>query len=326
MIRESLFRAPWWLRNAHAQTCFASMIRTKQKAMARDERLELPDGDFVDLTWFGTGIGPVIIILHGLGGSGESAYARGIVGPLTDRGFRVVIMHFRGCSGVPNRKLRAYHSGETEDFRYLVSVLRERLGSTPLGAVGYSLGGNVLLKYLGEEGERASLDAAVSVCAPLVLSKCAERLGRGLSRVYQWYLLISLKRGLREKMRSMGAGLHLGLEPRDVKRIRTIPAFDEYVTAPLHGFHSADDYYDKSSSRQFLGAIRCPVLVLQARDDPFMQPDVLPEARELSDSVELEISPGGGHVGFVTGPVPWKPIYWLDDKIPDYLTVRLRPD
>ena len=140
MIRKSLFQPPWWLRNAHLQTCFAPLVRSKARPVPRNERLELPDGDFVDLSWFGVGVGPVVVVLHGLGGSIDSAYARGIVTHLSGSGFRVVLMHFRGCSGVLNRKLRAYHSGDTEDVRYLFSVLRDRLGDTPLGAVGYSLG------------------------------------------------------------------------------------------------------------------------------------------------------------------------------------------
>ena len=326
MIRKSLFQPPWWLRNAHLQTCFAPLVRSKARPVPRNERLELPDGDFVDLSWFGVGVGPVVVVLHGLGGSIDSAYARGIVTHLSGSGFRVVLMHFRGCSGVLNRKLRAYHSGDTEDVRYLFSVLRDRLGDTPLGAVGYSLGGNVLLKYLGEEGEQSPITAAVSVCAPLELSKCAERLDTGLSRFYQWYLLSSLNRGLREKMRSMGAGLHLGLNSQDVRSIRTIYDFDECVTAPLHGFAGAADYYEKSSSRQYLAEIRSPVLVLQARDDPFMLPEILPDECELASSVELEIAAGGGHVGFVTGPLPWRPVYWLDHKVTDYLTGKLKPD
>jgi predicted alpha/beta-fold hydrolase len=228
-------------------------------------------------------------------------------------------MHFRGCSGEPNRLARGYHSGETEDLAFVAETLQRREPKTLLAAVGYSLGGNVLLKWLGEIGGRAALAAAVAVSVPFDLKHCALRLESGFSRLYQWKLLHSLRHNTARKFSYIPCPVSLdGLD-----RTKTFHAFDALVTAPLHSFASADDYYTRSSSRQYLHNIGVPTLILQALDDPFMTPEVIPEPDDLSPTVTLELSEHGGHVGFVEGNWPWRPKYWLEKRIPGYLTQYL---
>lgn len=320
MIRPSSFRPAWWLPGPHSMTIFPSIFRRKPVLSTRRERFELPDGDFVDLDWVEGGAredSPLVLVLHGLEGSIDSAYVRGILAALQRRGWRAVLMHFRGCSGETNRLRRAYHSGETEDVRVIAGELLRRFPKAPLAMVGYSLGGNVLLKYLGEEGSRARVAGAVAVSVPMMLSPCADRLRRGFSRVYDRWLLTSLRASFSRKSSQVELGLNLSAN--DLAQIVCLRDFDDKITGPLHGFTGADDYYAKSSSRQYLARIERPTLILHARDDPFMTEAVLPDEAELSPSVTLEVSSSGGHVGFVGGNNPLAPNYWLEERIPEFL-------
>jgi hypothetical protein len=312
---DGCFKPAWWCRGPHGQTLWARLARRSPHVALRRERLELPDGDFIDLDWTENGSGPIVIVLHGLEGSSDSPYARGLLRAIERRGWRGVVMHFRGCSGEPNRLPRSYHSGDTGDLAFLVTTLRRREPRAPLATVGFSLGGNVLLKWLGKAGSVAPLHAAVAVSVPFVLHGAAERLQQGFSRVYQWQLLRSLRHTVDAKRRHM----ELPLKSRDLSALKNFRDFDEHITAPLHGFDSADHYYTVSSSRQYLGGITVPTLLLHARDDPFMTESAIPRPDELSESVTLELTPHGGHVGFVTGIWPWRPRYWLDERIPAYL-------
>jgi uncharacterized protein len=291
------------------------LFRRRRRIDLRRERLELPDGDFLDLAWTTGADGPIVLVLHGLEGSSRSGYAGGMLRALHAHGWRALVMHFRGCSGEPNRLPRSYHSGETGDLAHVVEVLRASYPDTPIAAVGYSLGGNVLLKWLGETGAGNPLAAAVAVSVPFELHKAAWRLSRGLSRVYQWKLLRSLRRRTAAKFSRMPCPVPLG----DLRLLTSFRAFDDRITGPLHGFRNADDYYARSSSRQYLPGIRVPTFILHALDDPFMTPDAVPSACELSPTTCLELSLHGGHVGFVSGPLPWKAEYWLERRIPELL-------
>ena len=281
------------------------------------ERLELDDGDFIDLDWTTRTCGPRLLVLHGLEGCSRSHYVRGLAATLHGMGWRVIAMHFRGCSDEPNRLSRTYHSGETTDLSSVVRELRRREPGTPLAIAGYSLGGNVLLKWLGEQGAQAEVDAAVAVSAPLLLDVAADRLTRGLSRFYQWYLLRLMRRKLVAKF---GQWKESPIALSERRSWRTMSDFDNAVTAPLHGFRDAQDYYRRSSARRFLGSIAAPTLIIHARDDPLMSEVVIPASRELSGSTTLELSERGGHVGFIGGASPLEADYWLERRIPEFLS------
>jgi predicted alpha/beta-fold hydrolase len=230
-------------------------------------------------------------------------------------GWRGVLMHFRGCSGEPNRLPRSYHSGDTADLAAVVETILNREPSTPVAAVGYSLGGNVLLKWLGETGAQNPLITAVAVSVPFDLYSTVQRLQTGFSRVYQRYLLKSLITSAKKKFSLISSPIEL----QGIEKLNTFHLYDEHVTAPLHGFNSATEYYTKTSSRQFLKTIRIPTLILQAKDDPFLYPQAIPAAEELSPTTILELSDKGGHVGFVSGTLPWQAVYWLEQRIPEFL-------
>jgi len=313
-VVTSAFRPAWWLPGPHLQTLWPTLFRPRPGLTLQTRRLDLPDGDFLDLALGGEAGGPLALVLHGLEGSLESHYAGNLLAALVDAGFRTVFLHFRGCSGEPNRLPRSYHSGETGDLQFVVDWLSENLSPVDT-VIGFSLGGNVLLKWLGEQGEAAATRRAVAVSVPFVLADADRRLRRGLSRIYLRHLLDRLKRSYREKFARIPSPLNV-----DVERLRTFHDFDEHVTAPLHGFAGADDYYARSSSRQFLHGIRKPTLILHARDDPFMFPHSIPDADELSPAVTLEVSEHGGHVGFVGGRWPWRPEYWAEKRIVEWVT------
>lgn len=314
------FKAPWWLASPHLQTLWPTLCRRPIKNLAiTRERFELPDGDFIDLDWLGTGNGPIVLLLHGLEGSVESPYIKGMMAAIQNQGWRALLLHFRSCSGELNRLTRLYHSGETGDLAALVTALKEREPNTPLAAIGFSLGGNVLLKWLGESQNKNPLTAAVAVSVPFELGKAADRINKGFSRLYQWYLLKSLHKKLQSKFERQSAPITLP----PLAALRTLRDFDERVTAPLHGFKGADDYYTRSSCRQYLHGIKVPTLLLQAKDDPFMTPDLLPHASELSEQISFELTEQGGHVGFIMGETPWKAHYWLEKRAPKFLKEHL---
>lgn len=315
-MSSSSFKPAWWLPGPHLQTLWPTIARKYSKSIPfATERVELPDGDFLDLSWVRKNErGPIILLLHGLEGSVQSPYAKGMMHAIYHNQWRCVLMHFRGCSGEPNRLARGYHSGETGDVAFIVNVLKERELDTPIAAVGYSLGGNVLLKWLGETGSQNPLCAAVAVSVPFELHKAANRIQQGFSRLYQRHFLKCLYSRLSYKFEHYPAPFELP----PFMDVNTIWEFDDKVTAPLHGFVSAKEYYEKCSSRQFLKKIKVPTLVLQSEDDPFMTPDVIPEDHELSHAIQLEVYQNGGHVGFVGGKVPWRPEYWLEERVPKF--------
>lgn len=310
------FKPAWWLPNSHLQTIWPTFCRSCVQLVLERERIELPDGDFIDLDWVGKNkTGPLVLILHGLEGSIDSHYARGMLKTIEQEGWRGAFMHFRGCSGEPNRLPRGYHSGDTQDVDFVINYLRDREPRLPIAAIGYSLGGNVLLKWLGETGNRNPLAAAIAISVPFELHKAVERIQQGFSRLYQWYFIKCLRDRLVKKFQSITAPVDISL----LFEVQTMRDFDDKFTAPLHGFSGADEYYSTSSSRQYLKTITVPTLVLNAKDDPFLTEDMIPSEDELSPKVILEVSETGGHVGFVSGRYPWSPQYWLEKRIPEFL-------
>mgnify|MGYP006283108799 CR=1 FL=1 len=321
MISTSTFRPAWWLPGPHLQTLWPRFHRRPGTPYLRRERLKLPDGDFIDLDWTGGDGRPRVLLLHGLEGSSSSPYARGLGRALHDAGLQVAVMHFRGCSGEANRLVRGYHSGDSADLALVAGRLLRREPTTPLGAVGISLGGNVLLKWLGETGADNPLTAAAAVSVPFDLARSVARLQRGVSRLYHRSLLRQMRASLRRK------AARLGDWPIAVPEsaLTDFRAFDEHVTAPLNGFAGAADYYRRASCRPFLETIDRPTLILHARDDPFVPPEAIPAASELGPAAALELSERGGHVGFIAGRIPGRPVYWLERRLPAFFAAHLAP-
>jgi hypothetical protein len=291
--RPGSYSAPWWLPGGHLQT-IAAALAPAPRIRWRRERWQAPDGDFVDLDWAEPGervAGPLVALFHGLEGSSASHYARALAARARAQGWRCVVPHFRGCSGELNRLPRAYHSGDSAEIGWILA----RLGATY--AAGVSLGGNALLKYLGEQGEAARVQRAVAISAPLDLAAAGRALDRGLSRqIYTRMFLKTLKRKSFAKL-----ARHPGLfDAARLGRARTFWEFDDTVTAPLHGFLGADDYWARSSSGPWLARIRIPVLVLNARNDPFLPAPALDGigGRDIPANVTLEFPQTGGHAGF----------------------------
>ena len=325
MQHKSTFKPAWWLRNCHLQTIYPALARNVPNPPDYcRERLTTPDGDFIDVDFCGLGSKPLVILLHGLTGSSQSGYIKGLQLVLNKQGFRSAAINFRGCSGQSNNRARSYHSGETEDVHFLYQTLRQREPNTPFAAIGFSLGGNVLLKWLGEQGQNLNLFAAVAVSVPLVLGICATKLDSGFSKLYRRNLLDELKTYMRikrehlEKIECLDEAQKIK-ELGDLSTIHSFWEYDDRVVAQLHGFSNVHDYYNRSSSRQYLKFITAPTLVIQAVDDPFMTTDVLPALDEVSPHVQLEYARHGGHVGFITGNNPFRPKFWLEQRIPEFL-------
>lgn len=326
---HSPFRPTRWLPGGHLQTLFSPLFRAKPKLKRQRERITLEDGDFIDLDWYGPQGEQTrcAILLHGLTGSSSSLYILGQQQALAAQGWQSVAVNWRGCSGEPNHRARGYHSGASEDLADIVKQLAVRYPDKPLAAVGYSLGGNVLLKYLGETGRYNPLSGAVAVSVPFRLDHCADRIGQGFSRVYQARFLRDLRRYVESKQssfRQQGRQEELArlsaLET--LEGMKTFWDFDGRVTAPLHGFESADAYYQRCSSAFFVDAIQVPTLIVHAKDDPFIYPHSVPTADMLPGCVALELFPSGGHVGFIEGS-PWRPRYYLEHRLPAWLNAQV---
>ena len=314
------FRAAWWCGNRHVQTMWGPLFRRARVALRR-ERVETDDGDFLDLDWLDAPAArdaPLLFVLHGLEGSSRSHYVTGLLAGAQARGWRGVVLNFRSCSGELNRLPRFYHSGDTGDFD---GVLRHVLAREPgrkIGVVGVSIGGNVLLKWLGEQGRDApaAVAGAVAISVPFDLTACAQVLDRGFEKlVYTANFMRTMRRKVLDKARA-----HPGfVDVVAVRRARTFSAYDLVVTAPLFGFADAQDYWRRASSRPYLAAIARPTLLLNAHDDPFIPPHSLPKPAELSEHVRLVVTPRGGHVGFVEGRWPWRCTSWAERRALDFL-------
>ncbi|MCP5230111.1 hydrolase [Accumulibacter sp.] len=312
------YRSPFWLPGGHTQTIYPLLIKPSPPPYRR-ERWETPDGDFIDLDWndpspatSASHSSPVLVLFHGLEGSSGSHYAISLMRAAVAIGWTGVVVNFRGCSGEINRLPRAYHSGDSAEIDWILQRLRQRFPQRPRYAVGVSLGGNALLKWLGERETAAGtcLQAAAAISAPLDLSASGTHLGRGFNRLYSRHFLHTLKRKAAAKLR-----LHPGLF--DAQRLRaanSLYAFDDLVTAPLHGFAGAEDYWRRASSKPWLKGIRLRTLLLNARNDPFMPARVLPSPGQAGASVLLEFPLQGGHVGFVAGHPPGR-LDWLPQRI-----------
>lgn len=345
------YLAPAWLPGAHLQTVWPLLLRDSPSWLLRDgmalpayrrERVETPDGDFLDLDWIEEkktalaapalrasgasqcplgaatahrGAPPLVVLFHGLEGSSHSHYARALMHAVAARGWHGVVVHFRGCSGEPNRLPRAYHSGDSAEIAWVLEMLAQ--SHAEVHAVGVSLGGNALLKYLGERGTHTPLQSAAAVSVPYDLAAANRMLSRGIGRLYSRHFLGTLIPSALAKARRFPG--HTGYtRPETIRSARTLRDFDQAVTAPLHGFADADDYYARSSCAQYLAGIGIPTLLLHARNDPFLPAAAIPDAARLPACVRLEVSAGGGHVGFVSG-APLGRLDWLPERLLGHL-------
>lgn len=317
------FKPSFFLKNRHIQTIYSSLFRKPQELNYEIEKFTLSDGDFLECYWYRgakeNSAKPIIVLFHGLAGNYKSPYIQGAVLELAKSGFDTVIMHFRGCTGNDNLLARSYHSGETGDALEFARALKSRYPKRALYGVGYSLGANMLLKLLGETKEDAPFEKVVAVSPPMQLDICSDRMNIGFARYYQYRLLKELNNALDKKYDSHDMHSLLKLKRQDIKNLKTFWDFDGAYTAPIHGFKDARDYYTKSSSKQFLKEIKTPTLIIHAKDDPFMTQGVIPTKSELSQSVELELTQRGGHVGFIGGGV-FNPVFWLEKRIVAYLS------
>lgn len=343
------YAAPRWLPGGHAQTIYAAMAAPRPHIVYHRERWDTPDGDFIDLDWTvnpGPGASrlnssrpggrgsrassndnlarsgqdleeaPLVALFHGLEGNSQSHYAVALMAALQKAGWRGVVIHFRGCSGEINRLPRAYHSGDSTEINWILHRLRHRHPAALLYAVGVSLGGNALLKWLGEQRENAAgiLCAAAAVSAPVDLMAAGDALGHGFNLLYARHFLVTMKRKSLIKLARF-PGLFDGGK---VRAANTLRIFDDLVTAPLHGFRNTDDYWTRASSKPLLRDIAVPTLLVNARNDPFLPQSALPHAHEVSDVVTIEFPETGGHAGFVSGGLPGH-LGWLPQRILGFL-------
>nr|CAA6822829.1 MAG: Hydrolase, alpha/beta fold family functionally coupled to Phosphoribulokinase [uncultured Thiotrichaceae bacterium] len=318
-IINSSFQPSWWLRSPHFQTIWPSLFRKQADFTPEWERVELDDGDFMDLAWHRRqeADAPIVLIIHGLEGSLESHYANTMLAALHKAGFSSAVLHLRGRGREPNRLPQSYHSGATDDLRLILNHL-EQQQQIPKAVIGVSLGGNLLLKYLGEEGGNCPLTTAIAVSVPFQLRACSQRLGKGFAKIYGQYLLRKLHESYHKKFSKVTSPLTI-----DLKNIKTLWQFDDAITAPLHGFKDAKDYYQQCSSAQFLPKITTPTLIIHSQDDPFMTPEIVPTEKHMSEQVTLELTQHGGHVGFIEGYSDGALKYWLEQRVVSHLQEQL---
>lgn len=317
------YRAPAWLPGGHLQTIYSSLFIRAASVNYRRERLELPDGDFLDFDWIdGRKSAPVLVLFHGLEGNADSHYARDLMAMAQSLGWHGAVAHFRGCSGEDNRLPRAYFAGDSEDIDRMLRHVESQHPVSPVYAVGVSLGGNALLKWLGEQTDTAQalVERAAAISAPVDLTAAGNALDHGFNRqVYTARFLATLKRkALKKAAQFPGA-----LDAQAISAATTFREFDTLVTARLHGFRDADDYWTQVSSKPLLKSITVPTLILNAKNDPFLPASALPTPADISPAITLEQPATGGHAAFPSGPFPGN-LHWLPRRLIQYFNNRAR--
>jgi predicted alpha/beta-fold hydrolase len=315
---RSEYHAPWWLPGGHLQTIYARSLARNLAVPYRRERWQTPDEDFIDLDWLDSSNNnaELVVLFHGLEGCSSSHYATSLMAELGRRGWRGVVPHFRGCSAEANCLARSYHAGDSPELDWILRRLKWKNPERDIYVVAISLGANMLLKWLGEQGGAAQkiVARAVAVSAPLDLQAAARRLDFGVSKILYTR---SFLQSLRLKVLAKISAHDLAIEPRAVRACKTFRAIDDLYTAPFHGFKNADEYWTSTSSKPWLKLIRVPTLLINARNDPFLPESALPTDEEVSDSVTLDFPRAGGHVGFVTGRFPGR-FEWLPRRVIDF--------
>ena len=324
MAGEVIYSPAWWIPGGHLQTLWGKLFRRQSPVPTVLERWDTPDGDFIDVHRLSAEPGaPRLLILHGLEGTVRSHYAQGLLNEAGRRGWSADLLIFRSCGSELNRTRRFYHSGETTDAAFALERIVSESDASPMGVVGVSLGGNVLLKLLGERGTDlpSQLKAAAAISVPFDLARSCRRINRGFSRFYQRFFLNSLK----EKARAKAQRFPDIAPPDKISGLRTLEDFDDLITGPLHGFKDAQDYYRRSSSLSFLANIRIETLLLSAADDPMLPREVLDEVREVARKnryLHTEFVTSGGHAGFIAGSRPWRPFYYAEYRVGEFFTAQ----
>src|SRR4051812_24584019 len=320
MARRTIYSPAWWIPGGHLQTLWGKLFRRQEIAPTTLERWDTPDGDFLEVHRLAARRGaPRVLLLHGLEGSIRSHYAQGFLNEARRRGWAADLLVFRSCGSELNRTRRFYHSGETQDLTLVLEKLAVDFPSSPLALAGVSLGGNVLLKFLGERGDDLpqNLKAAAAISAPFDLARSSRRINQGFSRFYQLFFLKSLKQKAAEKT----ARFPDLATPERIAGLRTLEDFDNLITGPLHGFRDAQDYYERSSSIRYLKDIRLNTLLFSATDDPMLPPEVLDEVRQIANTnpaLKVDFVTKGGHAGFITGSIPWRPYYYAEHRVGEF--------
>ena len=311
-MNPGTYHAPAWLPGGHLQTIWP-LARMPRAPNYTRVRWETPDGDFIHADWLPLQErAPLVVLFHGLEGCSQSHYARALMQALAAHGWNGVVPHFRGCSGRHNRLLRAYHSGDSAEIGWILARIANRYHQGPVFAVGVSLGGNALLKWLGEQGDAAGthIAGAAAICPPLDLTVSGMALGQGFNRLYTQRFLRTLKAKALDKITVHKAALDV----ERIRKARTLYEFDDAFTAPVHGFDGVLDYWSRASSRPWLKHITTPTLLINARNDPFVPPAALPLPGDCARAVKQELPEGGGHVGFLSGRFPGSH-GWLPERL-----------
>lgn len=321
------YRPAWFVPGRHLRTLWGKFVRRRPRIPTAVERWTTPDDDVLLIhRLHGTADRPLLVLLHGLEGSPHSHYARGLLARAHGLGWSAAALVFRTCGGEMNQTRRFYHSGETSDLDFVIRRLTSDLPRNPIVLAGFSLGGNVLLKWLGERGGNVppTVRAAATVSVPYDLARGSRYINRGFSRLYEQHFLRTLVRKATVKRKRFP-----DIVPEvNLATLRTMWDFDDAVTAPVHGFRDATDYYERSSSLRWLHRICVPTLLLSADDDPFLPSAVLDEVRAAArenDALHCEFVERGGHVGFIAGNLPWRPLYWAECRVMEFLSTHLQP-
>ena len=322
MTHVPSYRPAWFVPGRHLRTLWGKFVRRRPRVSTTVERWTTPNEDILFVHRVqGPTTSPRLVLLHGLEGSPNSHYARGLLARAHTLGWSATAVVFRTCGGQMNHTRRFYHSGETTDLDFVIRRLTNEAPESPIVLAGFSLGGNVLLKWLGERGSDIprTVRAAAAVSVPYDLARGSRYINRGFSRVYERHFLRSLVRKASDKRQRFP-----DVAPDvDLATLRTMWDFDDAVTAPVHGFRDATDYYERSSSLRWLDRIRVPTLLISAADDPFLPREVLDEVRAAARSnpdLHCEFPERGGHVGFIAGSLPWRPLYWAEWRVMDFLS------
>ena len=316
LVKQSTYKPPPFFKNSHIQTIYPSLFRKVNGIDYLRERIDTPDGDFIDLDWSRVSSEKAVIVSHGLEGDSQRHYMRGIIKAFNKRGWDGIAFNYRGCSGEPNKLLRSYHSGATEDLHTVICHVLEQNRYTKLALVGFSLGGNLTIKYIGERGSALSpfIQVAAAISVPCDLASSASRLSEKSNTIYTKRFIRLLKKKVKSKMQIMPGKINYD----NFKTIKSLKDFDDLYTAPIHGFVNAEDYWSKCSCKQFISNITIPTLLINASDDPFLSKECYPlKESQKSEYFFLEMPKGGGHVGFVTFNSEGE--YWHETRVTSFV-------